>query len=62
MTKSEAGRLGGRATVKKHGKSHMVTIGKLGAEVTWTKYKLQPVGLNQFAMVEIETNRVEAII
>ena len=61
MTRAEAGRLGGRATVKKHGKEHMATIGKLGAKVTWTKYKMLPVSTSQYAMVEIATNQIVAI-
>jgi len=31
------GRHGGRATFKKHGKSHMSEIGKIGAKKRWSK-------------------------
>ena len=61
MTKAQAGRLGGKATAEKYGKEHMAEIGKRGAEVTWTRYSMQPVGTNKFAMVERETNRIVAI-
>lgn len=61
MTKAEAGRLGGKATVKKYGKDHMADIGQKGAEATWTRYKMLPVNTSQYAMVEIETNRIVAI-
>lgn len=29
------GRIGGKATVKKHGKKHLSDIGKKGAQVRW---------------------------
>ena len=61
MTKAEAGRLGGKATANKYGKAHMSEIGKRGAEVTWTRYSMQPVGTSQYAMIERETNRIVAI-
>ena len=61
MTKAQAGRLGGIATHKKHGSTHMSTIGKRGAETTWTKYQLIPAGTSQYAMVEKSTNKVIAI-
>ncbi len=34
------GQLGGRANVKKNGKSHMSKIGKKGAKARWAKSKL----------------------
>ena len=34
MTPSEAGRLGGQATVAKHGREHMSKIGKVGWQAT----------------------------
>jgi hypothetical protein len=33
MSKAEAGRLGGKATVAKHGTEHMSTIGKRGFDM-----------------------------
>ena len=62
MTKTEAGRLGGKATARKYGKEHMAEIGRKGAETTWTRYTLQPIGVNQFAMVNKETNQIVAFI
>ena len=38
LTKAEAGRLGGRATKKKHGTEHYRRAGKKGAEATLTKH------------------------
>ena len=61
MTKAQAGRLGGRATVEKHGARHMAAIGRKGAEVTWERYTLKPISTSQYAMVEKETNRIVAI-
>lgn len=51
MTKSQAGRLGGKSTFKKYGKTHMKTIGKKGAEKTWSLYSMKPVGQSHYAMV-----------
>lgn len=53
---------GGKTTSKKYGKDHMRAIGKKGAESTWAKYTLQPVGLNNFALVEKETGEVKAYL
>lgn len=61
MTKQEAGSKGGRATVERHGREHMRTIGRKGAAVTWSRYTLSPVGLNRFAMVEKDTGKVKVI-
>lgn len=53
---------GGKTTSKKYGADHMRAIGKKGAEKTWEKYVLKPVGLNNFAMVEKETGEVKAYL
>lgn len=62
MTKAEAGRLGGKATVKKHGAGHMANIGYRGAVSTWSKYRLQPNGASGWLMVSKETGEVKAKI
>jgi len=62
LNKAQCGRLGGLTTVARHGKEHMSRIGKKGAETTWTRYKISPVGLTSYAMVEVETNRIVAVI
>lgn len=36
---STIGRIGGTATMKKHGKKHMSEIGKKGAKKRWAKQK-----------------------
>lgn len=56
MTKTQAGRLGGLATSKKHGKIHMREIGKKGAAVTWSRYFIAPVGQSHYAMVRKSDN------
>ena len=61
MTKAEAGRLGGLATVKKHGKEHMAAIGRIGAQTTQERYILVPAGTSQYAMVNRQTRKVVAI-
>lgn len=60
-SKTEAGRLGGMATVAKHGKEHMQTIGKRGAAVTWSRYYLAPVYQSQYAMVDRQSQKIIAI-
>lgn len=53
-SKSEAGRMGGQATVTKHGREHMAKIGKLGAAVLWQRYQLIPWQLTKFKLVKRE--------
>lgn len=62
MTKKQAGQIGGRATVAKHGREHMQQIGRRGAESTWTRYHLSPVGQSGWAMVDRRTNEVKTFI
>lgn len=62
MTKSEAGRLGGLATLKKYGRKHFVEAGRLGAQRTWSKYQLVPYRTSNFAMVDRETGEVKAFL
>jgi len=56
-----AGRIGGRATVEKHGREHMRAIGKRGAAVTWARYYLAPLNESQYAMVDRKTQIIKAI-
>lgn len=58
MTRAQAGALGGKATVQRHGKDHMRTIGRMGAIAFHAKYRLDPVNMDDFAIVERETGRV----
>lgn len=58
MTKAQAGALGGRSTVRKHGKDHMRTIGRMGAVAFHAKYRLEPVNMDDFAIVNRETGEV----
>ena len=57
MKRKEYGRRGGRATVAKYGADHMREIGKRGAAAFWKRYTLQPVGLNDFAIVKRDDTR-----
>lgn len=61
MDKQQAGSKGGRATVTRHGREHMQKIGKIGAAVTWKRYRLTPWKQSQYAMVNRETNVIKAI-
>ncbi len=53
--KVNAGRKGGLATFAKYGSDHFRNIGKRGARVFWSRYKLEPVGQSDFAIVNRET-------
>lgn len=61
MTKQQAGKLGGLATLARHGAQHMAIIGKRGAAVTWKKYRLQPYGQSGYMLVDRETGIIKAI-
>lgn len=62
MTKKQAGQIGGRTTFIRHGRSHMQSIGREGARVTWQRYFLSPVGGTGWVMVSKKTNEVKAAI
>jgi hypothetical protein len=55
MTKSQAGSIGGNATVKKYGRSYMSTLAAKGAKAFHAKYKLQKLGTSDFAIVYRES-------
>ena len=61
MTKSEAGRKGGRATVQKYGRSYMREIGRKGAETFWRRYRVLPVGVSQYGLVEKDSGKLLTI-
>jgi hypothetical protein len=58
MTKAEAGRLGGISTLQKNGAEYMAGLARKGAEALHKKYRLVPIGQNDFALVERETGKV----
>lgn len=60
--KAAAGQLGGKCTLARHGHEHFSQIGRRGAAVTWQRYRLAPVGMSDFAMVDRKTGEVKAII
>lgn len=57
-TKQSAGRRGGLATLARHGRQHMQTIGRRGAQVFWRRYHLVPCDLADFAIVERSSGKV----
>lgn len=62
QVKQDAGRKGGLATLKKFGKRYFKKLGKLGAHRMHATYKLEPVDLNDFALVHRETGKVKAYL
>ena len=60
--KKQASRLGGLATVARHGREYMREIGRRGAAVTWSRYRLAPVGTSDLALVNRQTGEVKALI
>ena len=61
-TKQTAGQIGGRATVERHGRTHMQQIGRKGAAATWARYHLAPIGQSGWAMVDRQTNQVKTFV
>jgi hypothetical protein len=59
--KQKAGRLGGLATVARHGRPYMAAIGRRGAAALWRRYALLPYELSKYALVDRETGKVKAI-
>lgn len=62
VKKKEAGRRGGLSTLKRYGVEHYRRLGKWGAHVMHVTYRLEPCGLNDFAIVHRETNEVKAYL
>jgi hypothetical protein len=60
--KQNAGRKGGLATLKKYGKRYFKRLGKWGAHRMHAIYKLTPVDLNDFALVNRETGKIVAYL
>lgn len=61
MTKQEAGKLGGLATVARHGREYMAQLGKAGAAAFWAKYTLIPCQQANWAIVDRTTGTVKAL-
>jgi hypothetical protein len=62
MTKSEAGRLGGKALFEKHGSDHMRRIGTNGAIAFWKRYTIQPVHISGWAIVYRDTMQIKTVM
>jgi len=62
MNKREAGSKGGKMTVKRYGKRYMKKLGRWGAHRMHATYRLEPTGLNDFALVHRETGEVKALL
>ena len=58
----KAGRRGGLATLEKYGVQHFQKLGKWGAHRMHATYRLEPHGLNDFALVNRETGDVKALL
>lgn len=58
--KVEAGRKGGKRTVKLYGKRYMKKLAKWGGFRMHATYRMVPVGQNNFAYVHRETGEVKA--
>jgi len=62
MTKAQAGSLGGKKTVKRYGKRYMRKLAKWGAHRMHATYQLEPVDLNDFALVHRVTGVIKAYL
>ena len=62
MSKADAGRRGGKTTLKRYGKRYMKRLAKWGAHRMHAKYKLEPYGQSDFALVDRKTNEVKALL
>ena len=60
--KQAAGRAGGLATLAKHGRGWFKAIGAMGAKSLHQRYKLEPVDLNDFALVNRKTGEIKAFL
>lgn len=57
-----AGAKGGRKTVRRYGKRYMKRLAKWGAHRMHSMYKLEPVLMNDFALVHRETGKAVALL
>ena len=62
MTKAQAGRLGGIATLRKYGRNYMQKIGTNGAKTTWTRYRKVAYGMTQYALVRNADDKIMRIL
>lgn len=60
--KRRAGKKGGEVTFSKYGKAHFRKIGMRGALAFHARYKLVPVNLNDFLIVNRETGAAVATL
>ena len=60
--KAKAGAKGGKRTVKRYGKRYMKRLAKLGAHAQHSKYRREPVLLNDFALVDRRTGTPKALL
>lgn len=57
LTPAERGRLGGLATLQRHGRSHFVAAGQAGGRALHNKYRLAPYNGNDFLLVNRQTDQ-----
>jgi hypothetical protein len=60
--RAEAGRKGGRVTVKRYGKRYMRRLGKWGAHRMHSTYKIKPLGQCEYALVHRVTGETKALL
>ena len=60
--RAAAGAKGGKKTVKRYGKRYMKKLGRWGAHCMHSTYALEPVALNDFAIVHRETGLIKAYL
>ncbi len=60
MSKRQAGSIGGRETVRRHGREYMREIGKRGNVTLRERYRLTVVNQSGYALVEKATGRIVA--
>ena len=58
----QAARKGGQTTAAKYGRGYMAEIGRRGAAVTWGRYRLAPMGLSGWAMIDRQSGLIRARI
>ena len=60
--RAAAGRKGGKRTARRYGKRYMRKLGRWGAHRMHSTYSLEPVALNDFALVHRESGAIKAYL
>ena len=62
MTPQQAGRIGGQRTFTRYGADHMRRIGREGARVFWSRYKVHPLSTSQWGIFSRANGGLVAVI